>query len=163
MVTSRIWFTTAQKAGLWERWRQGQSISAISRADGIFVTEKGFCVLPTMRPFSDFPWKAEHYFNENIVSLKPWIAHIIARTIEACSALLLSLANANATRLPTEIAEGYRVFLRDPANRALLRLLEAETEIKPGGPTQRSHNSRHPTPVNTLPASRRMSDASQNC
>ncbi|WP_192182886.1 helix-turn-helix domain-containing protein, partial [Mesorhizobium amorphae] len=32
MVTSRIWFTTAQKAGLWERWRQGQSISAISRA-----------------------------------------------------------------------------------------------------------------------------------
>ncbi|BCH12784.1 hypothetical protein MesoLj131c_70420 (plasmid) [Mesorhizobium sp. 131-3-5] len=37
------------------------------------------------------------------------------------------LSLANATRLPTEIAEGYRVFLRDPANRALLRLLEAET------------------------------------
>src|SRR5512143_2536817 len=32
MVTSRIWFTPVQKAELWERWKQGQSISAISRA-----------------------------------------------------------------------------------------------------------------------------------
>jgi IS30 family transposase len=32
MVTSRIWFTAAQKVELWERWKQGQSISAISRA-----------------------------------------------------------------------------------------------------------------------------------
>jgi IS30 family transposase len=32
MVTSRIWFTAAQKAELWERWKQGQSISSISRA-----------------------------------------------------------------------------------------------------------------------------------
>ena len=32
MVTSRIWFTPAQKAELWERWKRGQSISAISRA-----------------------------------------------------------------------------------------------------------------------------------
>ena len=32
MVTSRIWFTPAQKLELWERWKQGESISAISRA-----------------------------------------------------------------------------------------------------------------------------------
>lgn len=32
MVTSRIWVTSEQKAELWERWRQGQSILAISRA-----------------------------------------------------------------------------------------------------------------------------------
>ena len=32
MVTSRIWFTSAQKAELWERWKQGQSISSISRS-----------------------------------------------------------------------------------------------------------------------------------
>ena len=30
MVTSRIWFTAAQK--LWERWKNGQSAAAISRA-----------------------------------------------------------------------------------------------------------------------------------
>ena len=32
MVTSRIWFTAAQKAALWERWKNGQSAAAISRA-----------------------------------------------------------------------------------------------------------------------------------
>lgn len=32
MVTSRIWFTASQKIELWECWKQGQSISAISRA-----------------------------------------------------------------------------------------------------------------------------------
>ena len=32
MVTSRIFLTSAQKAELWERWKQGQSISSISRA-----------------------------------------------------------------------------------------------------------------------------------
>ena len=32
MVTSRVWFTSAQKAELWGRWKQGQSISSISRA-----------------------------------------------------------------------------------------------------------------------------------
>ena len=32
MVTSRVWFTAEQKVELWERWKQGQSISSISRA-----------------------------------------------------------------------------------------------------------------------------------
>src|ERR1700726_2841569 len=32
MVTSRIWFTAAQKAEQWERWKNGQSAAAISRA-----------------------------------------------------------------------------------------------------------------------------------
>src|SRR3984885_14039292 len=32
MVTSRIRFTAAQKAELWERWKNGQSTAAISRA-----------------------------------------------------------------------------------------------------------------------------------
>jgi hypothetical protein len=29
MVTSRIWFTAKQKAELWERWKNGQSVLAI--------------------------------------------------------------------------------------------------------------------------------------
>ena len=32
MVRSRILFTAAQKAELWERWKNGQSAAAISRA-----------------------------------------------------------------------------------------------------------------------------------
>jgi hypothetical protein len=31
-VHARIWFTTKQKAELWERWKNGQSAAAISRA-----------------------------------------------------------------------------------------------------------------------------------
>ena len=34
MVTSRIWFTAAQKAELWERWKNGQSAAAISAGAG---------------------------------------------------------------------------------------------------------------------------------
>jgi hypothetical protein len=29
---ARIWFTAAQRAELWERWKNGQSAAAISRA-----------------------------------------------------------------------------------------------------------------------------------
>jgi hypothetical protein len=32
MMTSRTWFTAEQKAELWERWKNGQSALAISRA-----------------------------------------------------------------------------------------------------------------------------------
>src|ERR1700716_2597030 len=32
MVTSRIWFTATQKAELWERWKSGLGVAAISRA-----------------------------------------------------------------------------------------------------------------------------------
>jgi IS30 family transposase len=32
MVTSRIWFTAQQRAELWDLWKNGQSVSAISRA-----------------------------------------------------------------------------------------------------------------------------------
>ena len=32
MVTSRILFTAKQKGELWERWKNGQSVLAISRA-----------------------------------------------------------------------------------------------------------------------------------
>ena len=40
MVTSRIWFTAAQKAELWERWKNGQSAAGVngSRKNGFVVT-----------------------------------------------------------------------------------------------------------------------------
>ena len=56
MVTSRIWFTAAQKAELWERWKNGQSAAAISRAlerknktgvERIVVLHGG--IVPTLR------------------------------------------------------------------------------------------------------------------
>jgi len=58
MVTSRIWFTAQQKAELWERWRNGQSAAAISRAlerrsktgvDRIVVLHGGIAPAPRRR------------------------------------------------------------------------------------------------------------------
>lgn len=91
----------------------------------IFITEKGFAAPPNVKPYSDYPWQDEHHYNENIVSLMPWIANIVIKTIEACSEIIGAFAST--IRLPEEIAPGYRVLLRDPANPALLRLLEAAT------------------------------------
>jgi hypothetical protein len=61
MVTSRIWFTAQQKAELWERWRNGQSAAAISRAldrrnktgvDRIVVLHGGIAPAPRRRAFA---------------------------------------------------------------------------------------------------------------
>ena len=58
MVTSRIRFTAEQKTELWERWRNGQSAAAISRAldrrnksgvDRIVVLHGGIAPAPRRR------------------------------------------------------------------------------------------------------------------
>ena len=52
----------------------------------IFDTERGFCVDPKTPPFNTFEgWRPEHYYNENIVSVLPWIADTILKTIDACN------------------------------------------------------------------------------
>lgn len=86
----------------------------------VFVTEKGFCVDPKQRPFSDAAWTEAHHYNENIASLLPWVAHIVFGTIDACNNLAGTFASV--VSLPDEIAPGHRVFIRDPANPALIEL-----------------------------------------
>ena len=90
----------------------------------IFITDKGFCIDPTSKYFKDFPWKPEHYYNSNIVSLRPWVANVALRTIEACNDIMLSLANTIS--FPEPLAPDYHVFIRAPTNRALLRLLDVD-------------------------------------
>ncbi|MBN9051538.1 MAG: hypothetical protein J0H78_18930 [Rhizobiales bacterium] len=89
----------------------------------IFVTDKGFAVSPQSRPYGSFPWTKEHYYNDNIVSLMPWISRVVFQTLEACTEIIHSFGST--IQFPDEIAPGYRVLLRDPANGALLRLHEA--------------------------------------
>jgi hypothetical protein len=91
--------------------------------DSVFSTERGFCVDPKARYFRDFPWTEEHYYNENIVTLVPWVAQLVCRTLEACSDIVLSLNGQIA--LPPALAPDHHVFLRDPTNPALLRLVDA--------------------------------------
>jgi hypothetical protein len=89
----------------------------------IFVTERGFCVSPSDRAFRLFHiWKREHYFNDNIVTLLPWVAHIVFQTISACTDLMAAFASQ--VRFPPEIAPGYSVFVRDEIGHALLDLMK---------------------------------------
>lgn len=91
--------------------------------DSVFATERGFCVDPKAPYFKDFPWSEEHFYNENIVTLVPWVARLVCGTLEACSDIILSLNGQ--IEFPPAIAPGYRLFLRDPANPALMRLVHA--------------------------------------
>lgn len=95
-----------------------------SSVDHVFATEKGFCVDPKSKYYSGFPWKPEHHHNENIVSLRPWIANVVLRTIEACSEIMSSLASE--IPFPPPIAPAHQIYIRDPANRALIRLLQVD-------------------------------------
>lgn len=92
----------------------------------IFDTEKGFCVDPKRRPYSSFAgWQEKHRYNENLVSVLPWIADVVLQTIEGCNRLVAAFASV--IQLPPEIAPGYTVFVRGPHNGALVSLLEVQS------------------------------------
>jgi hypothetical protein len=95
-----------------------------SSVDHVYATEKGFCVDPRSKYYGGFAWKSEHYYNENIVSLRPWIANTILRTIEACSEIMSSFAIE--IPFPPPIAPAHQIYIRDPANKALVRLLQVD-------------------------------------
>ena len=94
----------------------------------VFKTERGFCVNPKHPPFSSFDrWRSEHYYNENIASILPWVGHIVIRTVDACSVLMSTFASV--IQLPPEIAPGYHIYVRGPHTDAIveaLRIYRAE-------------------------------------
>lgn len=100
--------------------------------DSIFTTEKGFCVSPTERPFVEF-YKSrsnlQDNFNGNIVSLLPWLADIVFTTIQACNEITHSFASV--VLLPPDIAPGYKIFVRDPSNHAMIDLLKIHNGASP--------------------------------
>jgi hypothetical protein len=96
----------------------------------IFDTERGFCVNPTSAPFKSFQgWRPEHYYNENIVSILPWIANNIFQTIEACNVLMMVFASI--IMLPPKIAPEYSVFVRGPHNESLIEVLQVQSGSSP--------------------------------
>jgi len=89
----------------------------------IFDTEKGFCVSLRDEPFCNFDcWNGSHKYNENLVSILPWISSIIVKTIESCNSLMSAFASV--IMFPPELAPGYRVFVRGPATKHLYEVLE---------------------------------------
>jgi hypothetical protein len=96
----------------------------------IFDTERGFCVDPKVVPFSLFTgWQQGHYFNEVLVSVLPWIADTVLKTIQACNGLMETFASV--IQLPPELAPGYTIFVRGPHNEALVELLNVHSGGSP--------------------------------
>jgi len=88
----------------------------------VHSTEKGFCVDTKTFPFKTFSgWKEEHKYNDNLVSVLPWIANVVELTINACGTLVSALARE--VTFPPEIAPGYRIFVRGMHNEALIGLI----------------------------------------
>lgn len=91
MVTSRIWFTPAQKVELWERWKEGQSISAISRAlerrnktgvQRIVALHGGIAPLPRRRAASALRLEEREEISRGIAAGRSirWIARSLGRS-----------------------------------------------------------------------------------
>jgi hypothetical protein len=77
-------------------------------------------------PFSTFEnWRPEHYYNENITSVLPWIADTILKTIDACNSLMSAFGTV--VQLPPPIAPGYVVFVRGYHNEAFAELLSVQS------------------------------------
>jgi hypothetical protein len=96
----------------------------------VFETERGFCVDPRVQPFSSYRgWRPQHYYNENIVSVLPWVADTILNTIDACNSLMVSFSQI--VTLPPPIAPEYLVFVRGPHNEALAELLSINSGASP--------------------------------
>jgi hypothetical protein len=94
----------------------------------IFETERGFCVHRDKAPFNAFNWQAHHAYNENLVSILPWLANIIVQTLSTCTTLMSTFATLIS--LPEKLVPGYRVFVRVPNDAALMEMVEI-SEGKP--------------------------------
>lgn len=121
------------------RGARDQVVHSGKTLDSVYATERGFCVDPKAPYFRDFLWSEEHHYNENLVTLVPWVAWLVAGTLEACSDIIQSLAGQ--IEFPPPLAPGLYVFLRDPCNPALMRLVEA---------AQGPHHWWHDMPPDTL-------------
>jgi hypothetical protein len=95
----------------------------------IFDTERGFCVGPKTAPFDTFDWQSHHLYNENLVSLLPWLSNMVLRTIGTCTNLMAAFASLIS--LPEELVPGYRVFVRGSNNAALIEVLEVQNGKPP--------------------------------
>jgi hypothetical protein len=113
----------------------------------IYVTEQGFCINPKHRPFSSFDgWRPEHYYNENVASVLPWIANIILRTIQTCNGLVTGFSNV--IQLSPEIAPGYLVYVRGPHTDALVEVLKVHSGGSPWWTAVPAKSEAHPVEEN---------------
>ncbi len=87
--------------------------------DIVFVTERGFCVERTKKPFCTFPTldgRGRH--TDSLSSLKVLLSHVVFNSINSCNKMVNGLLKN--IKLAPEIAPNYHVFIRGPHNGALV-------------------------------------------
>lgn len=127
----------------------------------VFDTERGFCVNPKFSPFSSFEgWRPEHYYNENIVSIMPWVGHIVLRTIDACNRMMNVFASV--IRLPPEISPGYHIYVRGPHTDAVAEAVRIHNGASPWwGQENQPTTEAQPAPNAAAPGALAVSSAAR--
>ena len=107
------------------RSMRDQAVHGIDESTLIFSTEKGFAIDSSDRRFGDLvSWKEEHRYNTTtLVTLLPWLAHVVLGVVESCSDIVAAFASE--IELPPEIAPGLNVFLRSPCSEVVGDLIAA--------------------------------------
>ena len=92
-----------------------------TEVEHLFETERGFCIPKDSRLLAAVSDVPTHQYNENLVSVLPWLSIAILMTIDTCNSLVNAFASV--IPLPEEIAPGYHVFLRTPNTPAIAEVL----------------------------------------
>jgi|CXWL01.1.fsa_nt_gi hypothetical protein len=90
----------------------------------IFTTPKGFAVAADSKHFSEFKtvWREGTFLPNRVAPLKPVLAHIVLETLECMGRFVQAIAKEIA--FDSEIAPGYRVFIRGYYTARLAKLAD---------------------------------------
>ena len=87
----------------------------------IFITERGFAVCANEEPFSSFGvWNEKHMLPNRLASLRPVVAYVISKTLEACEDFSCTIQRI--IRFPPEISPGFKLLVRGYHNHELLAM-----------------------------------------
>lgn len=98
-------------------------VHGLGESPWIFCLENGFGVRAASDPFASFKWQPEHFYNDDLVSLFPWVSNIVIGTIDACNKILLAFASE--VQFPRELAPGYNLFIRCESSEIVADLVAA--------------------------------------
>lgn len=113
----------ARQGPFFEKLRSYRDQTAHHGADlrFLFVTERGFAVPRDEEPFAAFSaWNDSHMLPNRLASLRPMIAFIIMETFRSCEEFTAVIQKAVV--FPSDVAPGFKLFVRGHHNQQLLSL-----------------------------------------
>ena len=98
-------------------------VHGLGESPWIFCLDHGFGVHAASEPFARFKWKPDHFYNDELVSLFPWVSDIIVGTIDACNKILFAFASE--VQFSKDLAPGYHLFIRCESSDMVVDLVAA--------------------------------------